>query len=272
MLGTSSENKSENRDEMTPHDQFEAVFNKMVEKLTTSEKDHLKHMRWPMNTSYMWKEGFFRHLAEKKLNVLNTLGVKQLLVELKTDLPKWIPSDKKNGPQGKHLEEFHKKLAEKMLDVYWKYPEVMRPKGGSSEVRESYEGKGASGSMEQIRDGLSWQKIKNIVSNLRRQVFELVGLRDPWFDYKRLQKGQTEIAAKAGVTESATPAATASKVVTPVEMPETEPLSSKLSPYEPSKEKASDQQAIAANDVEIEKNSAEDKDSNSGDQGMKLAA
>ena len=51
--------------------------------------------------------------------------------------------------------------------------------------------------MSKLKSLYGWENIKFTLRNIRRQVFELVGVQDPFWDYKQQEAGMRQIENRA---------------------------------------------------------------------------
>jgi type II secretory ATPase GspE/PulE/Tfp pilus assembly ATPase PilB-like protein len=50
---------------------------------------------------------------------------------------------------------------------------------------------------EELKNIYGWENIKFTMRNIRRQIFELIGMKDPWWDYSQEQKGMDKLEQQA---------------------------------------------------------------------------
>ena len=159
-----------------------------VEDLPFEQKRELKkHDRKWENTDKQWMDGFARYL-EEKINRGGKYGItllKNYIRDLKRGYEDISYSDserrnERNGLRGEHA------VMEKILGLY------------TAENKEA-EAKKDQNELDKLKSIWGWENIKFTMANIRRQLFEIVGVTDPWFDYSQLEKGmkQTEKQANA---------------------------------------------------------------------------
>jgi hypothetical protein len=159
-----------------------------VEDLPFEQRNELKKYdrKWE-NTDKQWMDGFAWYLNEK-INRSGKYGItllKNYIKDLKRGYEDISYSDSERRDERSGLLGEHAVMT-KILGLY------------TTENKEEEAKKGMN-EMDKLKSVWNWENIKFTMANIRRQLFEIVGVTDPWFDYSQLEKGmeQTEKQAKA---------------------------------------------------------------------------
>jgi hypothetical protein len=189
ILSPPGKENEEKAEAIKPIDQLKKIYHQAFDRLNAVDQQTLKYAHWK-DTSYRWETGFFRYLELHDTKVLmDHWGLKKMIQE---ELKKQFEDTKDEG-----LKNILNTLRQKMDKIYWDNPSVEKP----SAKKERKEGESGI---------YSWENIKFTLRNIRRQIFELVGAKDPWWDYSKQQRGMAELSkempSQEGGKENESPA------------------------------------------------------------------
>lgn len=165
---------------------YKAELRKVIDDLEYELKKTIKEMKWE-NTDKKWEDGFLEFI-ERDVMKSGKFGVTKFKDYVKDLKREYEDTSESKDPEGKKAYKAQFKVAEKMLGIY------------TNDKAEK--DKAAGKANEKLKGIWSWENIKFTLGNIRRQIFELVGVKDPFFDYTQLNKGMAEIEKKAGAPAS----------------------------------------------------------------------
>ena len=162
---------------------YKEELRKVIDDLEYDLKKTIKEMKWE-NTDKKWEDGFLEFIKRDvmKSGKFGVTKFKDYVKDLKRG---YEDTSESKDPEGKKAYKAQFKVAEKMLGIY------------TNEKTEKEKEMGKAN--EKLKGIWSWENIKFTLRNIRRQVFELVGVKDPFFDYAQMNKGMAEMEKKAGV-------------------------------------------------------------------------
>ncbi len=179
--------ESENSEAAVPqHEHSESTIDLQEEleevlgKLSYGERSALEHSTWE-DSRKKWKDGFLDFLKRNELRGKNA-AVSLLKAYVKNVKKSYEETSYSEDPETKKLYKTQLAIAEKMLGLY--SPETKKNKELSHK--------------EKVKSIYSKENVLFTLRNIRRQIFELVGLKDPWFDYSQLQQGTSELEGQMG--------------------------------------------------------------------------
>lgn len=168
---------------------YKAELRKVIDDLEYELKKTIKEMKWE-NTDKKWEDGFLEYI-ERDVMKSGKFGVTKFKDYVKDLKRGYEDTSESKDPEGKKSYKAQFKVAEKMLGIY------------TNEKNEKDKALGKEN--EKLKGIWSWENIKFTLRNIRRQVFELVGVKDPFFDYAQMSKGMSEIEKKAGAQSATQP-------------------------------------------------------------------
>ncbi len=170
---------------------LKAKIKEFMKQLPSDQRHALEECKWE-DTHEKWEEGLLEFLEKD----VERSGKVRLWVL--RDYLKGLENSYNNTSQSKDPE--HKKLLKAQLAV------VKKIFGLFTNEKESKTSKEKNAN-ENVKNLYSWENIKLIMRKARRQIFELAGVKDPWWDYSQDQKGMQTL------EQQAVPKAAVDKVV-----------------------------------------------------------
>lgn len=154
----------------------------LIEDLPYEERKLVKACKW-QNGDKKWEKGFEEYV-EKEVRRSGKFGVTMLKDYVKDLRRHYENTSESQDPETKKLAKGQLKIAEKILGIF------------TSET-ESGESSSKKKNQEKMKGLYSWENIKFTLRNIRRQIFELVGTKDPWWDYSQQHKGIEQLQMEA---------------------------------------------------------------------------
>lgn len=153
-----------------------------IEDLPYEERKLVKACKW-QNGDKKWEKGFEEYI-EKEVRRSGKFGVTMLKDYVKDLRRHYENTSESQDPETKKLAKGQLKIAEKILGIFTSETE----EGESSSKKKN---------QEKMKGLYSWENIKFTLRNIRRQIFELVGTKDPWWDYSQQNKGIEQLHMEA---------------------------------------------------------------------------
>jgi len=151
---------------------------KFMNDLPYDQRKLLKETKW-QKTGKDWEDGFLEFI-EKDVTRAGKFGVtmfKDFVMHLRRE---YEDTSESKDPGHKKLLKGQITVAEKMLGIYTKEKPEEKKKN-----------------KEKMKGFYSWENIKFTLRNIRRQIFALVGVKDPWWDSSQQELGMKQLENQA---------------------------------------------------------------------------
>lgn len=149
-----------------------------IEDLPYEQRKILKETKWE-NGDKKWEDGFLE-FVERRVARAGKFGVTMFKDYIKALKREYENTSASQDREHKNLLKGQMTVAEKMFGLY------------SSEKPEET----AADKKERMKGIYSKENILFTLRNIRRQIFELVGMKDPWWDYSKQQQGMAQLESR----------------------------------------------------------------------------
>jgi hypothetical protein len=146
-----------------------------IEDLPYDQRKILKETKWE-NGDKKWEDGFLE-FVEKRVGRAGKFGITMFKDYIKGLRRAYENTSASQEPEEKKLLRGQLAVAEKMFGLY------------NSERPEET----AKDKKEKIKGIYSKENILFTLRNIRRQIFALFGVKDPWWNYNRQQRGMAQL-------------------------------------------------------------------------------
>lgn len=149
-----------------------------IEELPYEQKKILKETKWE-NGDKKWEDGFLE-FVEKRVGRAGKFGITMFKDYIKGLKRAYENTSASQEPEEKKLLKGQLTVAERIFGL------------SSGENAEET----AKDKKEKIKGIYSKENILFTLRNIRRQIFELFGVKDPWWNYNRQQQGMSQLESK----------------------------------------------------------------------------
>jgi len=168
--------------------------------LSYSDKKLLEDCKWE-DTNKDWIDGFVKY-AKEKLQGGGSFGLAAFKSYAKSLKKHYEETSYSSESEQKKLYKLQLGVAEKILGLHT----------GENSAEEK-----KKKSKEEMKSMWGWEHIKFTIANIRRQIFGIMGLRDPWWSQEHEQK-RIEIFEQP-TAQQKTPTAKAASAREPADVP-----------------------------------------------------